>query len=289
MNTNADTPSHAQTPDAAHCGTPPTTAAGSAAQTPPRPREERLLGKRGGYRRMDTFMLATILYYATVAFCRKYIQSGRQTEQMVQAARSARQNLAEGSERAATSTQTELQLTDVAHASLAELQLDYEDFINLRGEHPWRDDDPDSLAIKAVRLDRTPAGPNVIHNFSRTVAENRVRFASWLDADDPLRLANALVRLCDRADYLIRRQIAAQGERFLEDGGFKERMTRCRVAARTEPEAAGTEAGPACPKCGETMRRRQVRRGPRTGSAFWGCRNYPECDGLLECTPPPAV
>ena len=74
---------------------------------------ESLFTKRGGYRRMDTFMLATIVYYATVEFCRKHVRSNRQAEQMQQAGRSGRQNMAEGSERAATSTQTEMTLTDV--------------------------------------------------------------------------------------------------------------------------------------------------------------------------------
>jgi four helix bundle protein len=137
---------------------------------------EDLFTKRGGYRRLDTFMLATIIYYGTLAFCRAHVRSSRQIEQMVQAARSGRQNLAEGSERAATSTQTEIQLTDVARASLAELQLDYEDFINVQGQLPWRDDDPNSLEIKAIRLERTPAGANIIHSFALTAAQNRGRF-----------------------------------------------------------------------------------------------------------------
>ena len=237
---------------------------------------EALFTKRGGYRRMDTFMLATIIYYGTVAFCRRHIKSRRQVEQMEQAGRSGRQNLAEGSERAATSTQTEMTLTDVARASLAELQLDFEDFINMHGQTPWCDDDPNSLAIKAIRLERTPPGPNIIHNFSRTVAQNRAKFDKWLLAEDPVTVANAMVRLCDRADFLIRKQLAAQGDRFLEDGGFKERLTRCREAARVEPDA------PTCPKCGEPMRLRSARKGPRAGGKFWGCANYPECDGLRE-------
>ncbi len=237
---------------------------------------ETLFSKRGGYRRLDTFMLATIIYYGTVAFCHKYIRSGRQTEQMVQAARSGRQNMAEGSERAATSTQTEIQLTDVARASLAELQLDYEDFINLQEQHPWKDDDPDSLEIKAIRLERTSAGADIIHNFSRTTAQNRAKFDKWLKSNDPVTIANAMVRLCDRADFLIRKQLSAQGEHFLAQGGFKERMTRCRAAARVEPDT------PACPKCNDPMRLRSVRKGPRAGGQFWGCTNYPECDGLRE-------
>lgn len=237
---------------------------------------EPVFTKRGGYRRMDTFMLATIIYYGTVEFCREYVRSNRQVEQMVQAGRSGRQNLAEGSERAATSTQTEMTLTDVARASLAELQLDYEDFVNLAGQIPWRDDDENSLAIKAVRLEQTPAGPNIIHNFSQTVAENRTRFDRWLRTGDPVITANAMIRLCDRTDFLIRKQLKAQGNRFLEDGGFRERLTRCRVAASTEPEA------PKCPKCGEPMRLRNTRRGAYAGGRFWGCPNYPDCDGVRE-------
>ena len=232
--------------------------------------------KCGGYRRMDTFMLATIIYYGTVIFCRNNVKSNRQTEQMEQAARSGRQNMAEGSQRAATSAQTEMTLTDVARASLTELQLDFEDFINLAGLTPWRDDDPNSLEIKSIRLERTPPGPNIIHNFSRTVARNRAKFAKWLESEDPVVVANALVRLCDRADFLIRKQLEAQGERFLEDGGFRERLTRQRAAARAEPEP-----GPACPDCGDAMRLRHARRGPHAGSKFWGCPNYPECSGAL--------
>lgn len=238
---------------------------------------ESLFTKRGGYRRMDTFMLATIIYYGTVGSCRKHIRSNRQMEQMTQAARSGRQNMAEGSERAATSVQTEMTLTDVARASLAELQLDFEDFINLKEQTPWRDDDPNSLAIKAIRLERTPPGADIIHNFSCTVAQNRRKFDRWLSSDDPVVVANALVRLCDRADFLIRKQLNAQGERFLADGGFKERLTRLRSAARAEPEDA-----PVCPKCGEPMRLRSARKGACAGRKFWGCPNYPECDGVRD-------
>lgn len=164
----------------------------------------------------------------------------------------------------------------MARASLVELQLDYEDFINIPGGIPWCDDDPNSLGIKAVRLDRTPAGANIIHNFSRTVAVNRAKFAQWLGSKDPMVLANTMVRLCDRSDFLIRKQLDAQGKTFLETGGFRERLTRERVAARAEPKA------PACPKCHDPMLQRSARKGPKAGENFWGCRNYPECDGIRD-------
>lgn len=231
----------------------------------------------GGYRTLDTFMLSTIVYYATVAFCRKHIQSGRQTEQMVQAARSGRQNIAEGSERSATSTHTEIQLTDVACASLAELQLDYEDFIHFSGSDPWADDDENSIAIKQLRLERMQHGPNEIQRFSQTVRTEMANFDRWLKSNDPVTVANAMVRLCDRTCFLLRRQLASQGDRFVEEGGFKERMTQERNTAKDKANET-----PACPKCGAPMRMRTVKKGPRTGETFWGCSKYPACDGVAE-------
>jgi len=228
---------------------------------------EPLFSKRGGYRKLDTFMLATLIYYATVAFCRKHITSSRQQEQMTQAGRSGRQNIAEGSERSSTSTETEIKLTDVARASLVELMLDYEDFINLGGHHPWRDDAPESVAIRSLHLKRLDATEHVAHEFSKVAAENRALFAPWLESDDPLVVANALVRLCNRADWLLRKQLDALGERFLDQGGMREKMTRVRLEARDAET-------PKCPKCGKPMRLRTVKKGPTTGEQFWGCTGF---------------
>jgi four helix bundle suffix protein len=238
---------------------------------------QNLVVPHGGYRSLDTFMLATIIYYGTVAFCRKHIQSGRQTEQMVQAARSGRQNIAEGSERSATSTHTEIQLTDVACASLAELQLDYEDFIHFSGADPWADDGDDSLAIRQIMLERMQHGPNEIQRFSQTVRFEMAKFDTWLKGNDPVVYANAMIRLCDRTCFLLRRQIASQGERFVEEGGFKERMAQERNKVRDE-----SHENPACPKCGAPMRMRTAKKGDRAGQTFWGCAKYPACDGVAE-------
>lgn len=232
---------------------------------------EALFSKRGGYRRLDTFMLATVIYYATVEFCRAHVKSSRQIDQMVQAARSGRQNIAEGSERSSTSTETEIRLTDVARASLAELQLDYEDFLNLSGRHPWSEDDPACKAVWAVRLERLPHDHYGAHHFSKLVAENRERFSRWLNPQDPFTMANALISLCDRADWLLRKQIDALGSRFSQEGGFKEKMTRVRIEARNLPE---------CPQCGKPMRKRVAKKG---GDSFWGCAAYPECTGTRPC------
>ncbi|MCL2105119.1 MAG: four helix bundle suffix domain-containing protein [Kiritimatiellaeota bacterium] len=233
-----------------------------------------LFSKRGGYRKLDSFMLATIIYYTTVEFCRAHIKSGRQQEQMIQAARSGRQNIAEGSERSSTSMETEIKLTDVARASLAELQLDYEDFINLGGGLPWPDDAPECQNLRDIRLTRPDPEADMIRGFAQAVAENRKRFAQWINPDDPIATANALIRLCDRADWLLRCQLDALGKRFLEEGGFREKMTRARIEARDEADTT-----PDCPLCGKKMVRRTVKNGPHSGDAFWGCSGYPECKG----------
>ena len=230
---------------------------------------ESIFTKRGGYRKLDTFMLATLIYYATVEFCRRHVTGSRQIEQMTQAGRSGRQNIAEGSERSSTSTETEIRLTDVARASIVELMLDYEDYINLGGHHPWSDDAPESRAIQGIHLKRLGTNENVAHEFSKVVAENRAMFAQWLASDDPLVVANALVRLCNRADWLLRKQLDALGERFLEHGGMRAKMTRVRMEARDAET-------PKCPKCGKPMRMRTVKNGPTAGEQFWGCSGYTE-------------
>src|SRR2546422_6783995 len=96
------------------------------------------LRPHGGYRRLRSFRVATIIYDATVAFCERFVdRRSRTVDQMVQAARSGRQNIAEGSRAAAASSQTELRLVSVARASLDELLLDYEDFLRQRGKRLW--------------------------------------------------------------------------------------------------------------------------------------------------------
>jgi restriction system protein len=105
----------------------------------------------GGYRNTCSFQTASIIYDATYWFCGKYLDSrSRTVDQMVQAARSGRQNIAEGSRAAATSSQTELRLLNVARSSLEELLLDYEDFLRHRRIQQWAPDGPEALAVRQV-------------------------------------------------------------------------------------------------------------------------------------------
>ena len=104
---------------------------------------EPLIPKHGGYRKLKSFQVAQLIYDITVRFCDRYIEKRSRThDQMVQAARSGVQNIAEGSQASGTSKKTELKLTNVARASLEELRLDYEDFLRQRGLPIWDRDDP---------------------------------------------------------------------------------------------------------------------------------------------------
>ena len=236
-----------------------------------------LIKKHGGYRKLASFMMSTIIYYGTVSFCRRFVKSMRQTDQMVQAARSGRQNIAEGSERAGTSAQTEIQLTDVARASLVELLLDLEDFLLMQEILPWSEDSPESKAVSAVHVGHFENTGDTSHAFGKRVLEEKANFAQWLDSDDPTVVANTLINLCHRTLFLLRRQVGALGQRFLEEGGFKEHMHRCREDVRSQDPQA-----PECPVCGKSMRACTAKTGSKAGHRFWGCRDFPACKGTRE-------
>ena len=176
---------------------------------------------------------------------------------MTQAARSGRQNIIEGSERSATSKDTEMKLTDVARASLSELRGDYEIWIMDQGQIPWSVHSPEAKAINAITLDPAPFHDDMVHESAKHALEQRKRYARWLDSDDDIVVANAMLIIIGRAMNMLNRQIAAQGAAFEKGGGFSERLTTVRVKAR----AAAQESAPVCPQCGQTMRRRKSARG----------------------------
>lgn len=242
-----------------------------------------LFDKRGGFRKLHTFTLATIVQLDTLRFCRRFLTSdpreagtrfydpkGRQYDQMTQAARSGRQNIIEGSERSATSKDTEMKLTDVARASLSELRGDYEIFILDRGQLPWSVHSPEAQAINAISLDQAPFADDMVHESAKHALEQRKKYSRWLDADDAVVVANAMLIIIGRALNMLKSQIEAQGQAFEETGGFSERLTAKRIEAREKERPAS----PDCPQCGKPMRRRQSARGD-----FWGCSAFPDCKG----------
>ncbi|TAE91994.1 MAG: four helix bundle protein [Verrucomicrobia bacterium] len=244
-----------------------------------------LFDKHGGFRKLHSFTLATIIQLETLRFCRRFLThdhreapeklydpKGRHYDQMTQAARSGRQNIIEGSERSSTSKDTEMKLTDVARASLSELRGDYEIFIIDRGQLPWSAHELEAKAVNAISLDHAPFTDDVVHESAKHALTQRRKYARWLDADDPVIVANAMHLIIGRALNMLKSQISAQGKAFEETGGFNERLMSKRLEAREGQRS--TEPSPACPQCQQPMRRRKSAKGE-----FWGCTSYPDCKG----------
>jgi four helix bundle suffix protein len=239
-----------------------------------------MFGGTGGYFRLDSWLLASIVQLGTQRFCAAFLNRtndpcGRQYDQMTQAARSGCANNAEGSARRATSKETEMKLTDVARASLAELAGDYINWLLKKGEVPWKKSSPEARTVYGVRLDRPDYSEDVVHDVCRHILAQKQKFAQWLDSDDDVVVANALLILIARVINMLNHQMEAQGETFKQEGGFREKLSTIRheVAARAEQ-------APECPECSAPMRRRKAKAGQNTGQEFWGCSKYPACKGL---------
>jgi four helix bundle suffix protein len=200
---------------------------------------EGLLPKHGGYRSLKSFQIAQIAYDVTVRFCDRYVDRfSRTKDQMVQAARSGVQNIAEGSKASGTSKKTELKLTNVARASLEELRLDYEDFLRQRGLPQWEREDPRRAALIKRRcatagevvqwVKELHDGHSGQHGYRRQSTGSTQSTRSTY----PEIAANAALVLIAVACSLLDRQLAAQAEIFEKEGGFTERLYQRRVQAR---------------------------------------------------------
>src|SRR6266436_6058651 len=134
------------------------------------PEPEKLIPLHGGYRKLKSFQVAQLAYDVTVRFCDRYIERRSRThDQMVQAARSGVQNIAEGSQASGTSKKMELKLTNVARASLEELRLDYEDFLRQRGLALWPREDP----RRAELIARRPATADAVAQWAKDMRDGR--------------------------------------------------------------------------------------------------------------------
>ncbi len=246
----------------------------------------------GGYRKAASFQTATLIYDATYWFCEKFIDSRSRTlDQMIQAARSGRQNIAEGSRAAATSSQTELRLVNVARSSLEELLLDYEDYLRHRHLALWAPSSREASAVREVpqrfRRDRS-AQSDQSDLTDLSDSERWALYAFWLEHESAEVRANAIICLIHQANYLLDRQIASLEAAFVEEGGYSEQLAAARLAERERkrngtsrhPTPAG--AIPSCPQCGSPMVLRTARAGKNEGQQFWGCTGYPECRGVVK-------
>jgi len=171
-----------------------------------------------GYKYLLTYQYSVVIHDLTVEFCRRFLPGRellRQRDQMVQAARSGKQNIAEGHE--LQSLETYIKLSGVAKGSLKELLEDYEDFLRQRGLALWPKDDPRMRELRGMRVVPNPS-PHLPH------------FPCL--PQDPEFAANLLVMLCQRTTYLLGRQIESLREKFVKEGGFRENLFRQRMKFR---------------------------------------------------------
>jgi len=174
----------------------------------------------GGYEQLLSFQKARIVYDGTVRFCDRFVDKHSRThDQMVQAARSGKQNILEGSQASGTSKETEIKLTNVARASLEELLEDYRDFLRVRGYVLWAKDSKESLFVRKLGVQQ-----NGTYASYRTYFETR-----------PAEIvANIMICLIHQTNYLLDQQLRRLEQDFLKEGGLRERMTRARLAARAQ-------------------------------------------------------
>src|SRR5258707_1406175 len=194
--------------------------------------KEPLIPKHGGYRNLKSFQIAQLVYDVTVRFCDRYIDKRSRThDQMVQAARSGVQNIAEGSKASGTSKKTELKLTNVARASLEELRLDYEDYLRERGLEQWSRQDSRRDELIAQRCATAAEVAHWVRELHGRHGQNghcgpstkstRSTRATYREL-----AANAALVLIAVACSLLDRQIASLAAAFVENGGFTERLYR---------------------------------------------------------------
>ena len=238
--------------------------------------------KRFGYYWLDSWVMANVIQLATQDFCSRYLNlkndpCGRQYDQMTQAARSAPANIAEGNSRHSTSKETEMKLTDVARASMAELANDYVNWLMHHEFVPWSTKSPEYLAISSVALDRPTHMDDVQHLSSIHILQQKHKFDRWLESGDSMVAANCILILCNRLIMMLGKQIENQMDTFKEEGGFTEALTAERLSAKKEKSLE--EGAPACPACGKPMIRRMAKKGINSGKEFWSCSAYPECNG----------
>ncbi|MCW5550111.1 MAG: four helix bundle suffix domain-containing protein [Opitutaceae bacterium] len=179
---------------------------------------EGFLPRRGNYRKLRSYRKAEVVYDLTQVFCARFLKRGDRTiDQMVQAARSGKQNIVEGSKASKTSTEMELKLVGVARASLEELLIDYEDYLRTNRAAPWSKDSKEARYVR-----RLGSNPELKFDDIRGFAETR---------PGPV-VANIALCFIHQANYLLDQQLRRLEQDFLKDGGLRERMTKARLESR---------------------------------------------------------
>lgn len=182
------------------------------------------LKKKGGYSNLRVFKISEIIYDTTYHFCQHYLSKrDRTVDQMVQAARSGKQNIAEGSKASMTSTKTEIHLTNVAKSSLEELLLDYQDYLRTRHLNRWNASNKRYLKMRDyVKTEEFEK------NYSQLILR--------LNDEE---IANMCITLIHQAIYLLENLLEAQQEQFVKEGGVSEAMTKARLEERKKQQKKG--------------------------------------------------
>ncbi|MFM7918978.1 MAG: four helix bundle suffix domain-containing protein [Planctomycetaceae bacterium] len=198
---------------------------GRGGQRQPGSRSPGFIPAHGGYEDLLTFRKARIIYDGTARFCGRFVDIRSRThDQMVQAARSGKQNILEGSQASGTSRETEIKLTSVARASLEELLEDYRDYLRVNNAAQWDRNSEEALFVRQLG-----AREGVDYE----------AFREFFDTRPAEVVANILICLIHQTNYLLDQQLRRQEQDFLEQGGLRERMTRARLDARDRHRGGG--------------------------------------------------
>lgn len=176
----------------------------------------------GGYQKLLSYQMAEIVYDATIYFCNKYIDRRSRThDQMVQAARSGKQNIVEGSMISGTSKELEIKLMGVARASLEELLTDYKDFLRTNGLKLWDKNDERVLKIRSIGKEKDRSYKS---------------YKDFIESDSLEVVANTIICLVHQTNYLLDKQIRKLEELFIKEGGIRERMFKARLDERMKKQ-----------------------------------------------------
>lgn len=188
----------------------------------------KLIGPHGGYRKLKSYQTAEIIYDATIIFCNRFIDRRSRThDQMIQAARSGKQNIAEASVASGTSKKNELKLLGIARASLEELLLDYQDFLRQKNLPLWEKEHPQAQSIRKLAWEKN---------------RSYKTYRTYIEDASPEVAANTLICLIHQANYLLDRQLRQLERRFLEEGGFTEKLYQSRMQIRNKQQKDVTHA-----------------------------------------------
>lgn len=195
----------------------------------PCPDSHPIIPPRGDYQTLLSYQKAEVIYDLTFRFAHKYLGKGDRTvDQMIQSARSGKQNILEGSKAALTSKETELKLTSVGRASLEELLADYRDYLRVRDHAIWNKDSKEAQFVRQL-------GRKTPHTYEI--------YREFMETRPPEVIANIAICLIHQANYLIDQQLRRLEKDFLEQGGLRERMFKARLDYRNRNQGMNQSGG----------------------------------------------